>query len=234
MKKLSFMLFIYLFFSLSFASSISEQKKTKKLYPLGKKVYEKLCVKNINFSNYQNIDQLKLSLENNQICKPLKKKYIQAVLLYLWDVKRIKSQIKIQKIKVTKKEKCPVCGMFVYKYPKWISQIFYKTAQKEFHYSFDGVKDMMKFYFAPNEWGKYSLATKENIIKILVRDYYSQKIIDAKKAFYVVNSDIYGPMGRELIPFKNQNEAKTFKKDHKATSVIAFDDISLKLILLLD
>jgi nitrous oxide reductase accessory protein NosL len=93
---------------------------------------------------------------------------------------------------------------------------------------------MMKFYFAPNEWGKYSLATKENITKILVRDYYSQKVIDAKKAFYVVNSDVYGPMGRELIPFKNQNEAKTFKKDHKATSIIAFDDISLKLILLLD
>ena len=91
--------------------------------------------------------------------------------------------------------------MFTYKYPKWAAQIFYKHGDHEHHYSFDGVKDMMKFYFDPMEWGKYEMAKKESISKILVTDYYSQKAIDAKVSYFVIGSDVYGPMGNELIPF---------------------------------
>ena len=33
-----------------------------------------------------------------------------------------------------------------------------------------------------------------------------------QKAFYVIGSNVYGPMGEELIPFKNEDEAKKFMK----------------------
>ena len=62
------------------------------------------------------------------------------------------------------------------------------------------------------EWGDYKIAKLENITKILVTDYYSQKAIDGTKAYYVIRSDVYGPMGHEFIPFASMEDAKTFKK----------------------
>ncbi len=45
-------------------------------------------------------------------------------------------------IELSKKERCPVCGMFVSPYPKWITQIQHKDGS---HHSFDGVKCMMRY-----------------------------------------------------------------------------------------
>jgi nitrous oxide reductase accessory protein NosL len=41
----------------------------------------------------------------------------------------------------------------------------------------------------------------------------------------VLGSDIYGPMGNELIPFKQESDAKTFNLDHRGTKVVRFRDI---------
>jgi len=215
--------------------TISLKKKTKKLYPMGKRIFEKKCNKNINPTNYSSINELKADIKNNALCKPLKKKQLYAVCLYLWDVKRFGDIEKTQKVlKVQKTEKCPVCGMFVYKYPRWVAQIFYKHNNHEHHYSFDGVKDMMKFYLDAREWGDYKNFKRKNITKILVTDYYSQKAIDARNASFVIGSDVYGPMGNELIPFKNKADAKSFYMDHKAKKIIKFSDISKEKVYQLD
>ena len=41
-------------------------------------------------------------------------------------------------------DKCPVCGMFVAKYPDWVAKVRFADGQTAF---FDGVKDLCKFYF---------------------------------------------------------------------------------------
>ena len=41
-------------------------------------------------------------------------------------------------------------------------------------------------------------------------------------------------MGNELIPFKNKEDAKVFKKDHYGTKIIAFDNITKELVYRLD
>ncbi len=121
--------------------------------------------------------------------------------------------------------------MFVYKYPRWAAQIFYKKNNKIYHFSFDGVKDLMKFYFEPEKWGSYK---NINIKKILVTDYYSQMAIDGRKAFYVIGSNVIGPMGNELIPFKTMNEAQTFIKDHNGKKILKFKEITKELTYGLD
>jgi nitrous oxide reductase accessory protein NosL len=68
----------------------------------------------------------------------------------------------------------------------------------------------------------------------LVTDYYSQKPIDGKKAYYVIGSDINGPMGNELIPFELENDAKTFMSDHNGKKVIPFNQITQDEVLKLD
>ena len=206
--------------------------KNKKIYPMGKKIFGKKCTKNIDLNNYIEINELKADIVKNKLCKSMREKYLQAVVTYLWDVKRYGFLDKIEdKIIVKSDEKCPVCGMFTYKYPRWVAQIFYT---KDNYLSFDGVKDMMKFYFEPNRWGNYQMYSKDKISKMLVTDYYSQKAIDAKEAFYVFGSNVYGPMGNELIPFKNESDAKNFYFDHKGSKIIKFSDIMLDDVLNLD
>lgn len=197
------------------------KKKEKKIYPMGKKIFEKMCKQDIDPTNYIEINELKADIKNKKLCHPLKEKQLQALSLYLWEVKRFGDLKSIEgKIEVSKDEKCPICGMFVYKYPRWVAQIYYGDK----HYSFDGVKDLMKYYFD----------NKADISKILVTDYYSQKAIDATTAFYVIGSDVYGPMGNELIPFKNKSDAKTFYMDHKGIKITSFKDITKEEVYKLD
>ena len=208
-----------------------QMKKEKKIYPMGKKIYEKMCVEEIDATEYLEINALKAALVEKKLCKPLAEKQLQALSLYLWEVKRFGDLKALgDVIKVKKDEKCPVCGMFVAKYPRWAAQIFYAQT----HFSFDGVKDLMKFYFEPARWGKYENLSKEKITKLLVTDYYSQKAIDGREAYYVFGSDVYGPMGNELIPFASKNDAKTFLMDHKGAKILQFNEIRVEDVYKLD
>lgn len=198
-----------------------KKNKIKKIYPMGKKIFEKKCKQDIDATDYIEINELKADIQDAKLCEPLKEKHLQALSLYLWEVKRFGDLDDVKgKIHVTDDEKCPICGMFVYKYPKWAAQIFYA----DMHYSFDGVKDLMKYYFKH----------KDGISKILVTDYYSQKAIEARESYFVIGSDVYGPMGDELIPFEKLSDAKTFSMDHKGVKVLKFDAISADEVRKLD
>ncbi len=128
-----------------------------------------------------------------------------------------------------KSDKCPVCGMFVYKYPDWLAQIALTDGTVVF---FDGAKDMFKHYFdlqksAPSRKGA-------QIGAVYVTDYYSLKPIDARGAFFVVGSDIHGPMGKELIPLKERAAAEEFRRDHGGKAILTFGEVNPALIKTLD
>ena len=121
---------------------------------------------------------------------------------------------------VQKDERCAVCGMFVVKYPAWLARI--KRADGTVR-SFDGVKDMMVYYFDPTRFGDPAGPDKA---EIRVKDYYNLRWIDGRKAFYVVGSDVYGPMGHEFIPFALREAAEAFSKDHHGKKILTFDAIT--------
>ena len=132
-------------------------------------------------------------------------------------------------VTIKKTDRCPVCGMFVYKYPKWVAQISFKDGS---YYFYDGAKDMFKHIF---DTAKYTSGkTADNIKDIYVTDYYEVELIDAKSAFYVIGSDILGPMGHELLPFKDQEAAQEFLEDHKGKAIIRFQEVTPALIESLD
>ena len=132
-------------------------------------------------------------------------------------------------ITIKKTDRCPVCGMFVYKYPKWVAQIIFKDGS---YYFYDGAKDMFKHIF---DTAKYTPGQKaENIKDIYVTDYYEVELIEAKSAFFVIGSDVLGPMGHELLPFKDQESAQEFLEDHKGKSIIRFQDVTPAVIESLD
>ena len=123
------------------------------------------------------------------------------------------------------KDRCPVCGMFVAKYPDFLAEIVFTDDSYAF---FDGAKDMFKYYL---NLKKYNSSKKlEDIKAIYVTDYYSLELIDGLKAYYVVGSDIFGPMGKELIPFQKDAEADEFMRDHSGQSKLRLEDVTKELI----
>ena len=171
--------------------------------------------------------QLGLKRQNIMKVPPMGK----ALSLYLWEVLGHDASSHTHKtvMHIEKDEKCPVCGMFVHKYPKWAARMNYQENNKTVSLAFDGVKDMMKFYHNPSKWGNYTKQS-DDALSILVSDYYTQEVIDGKKAFYVVGSDVIGPMGKEFVPFSSRKSAETFVKDHKGLNIVEFTQITSALI----
>ncbi len=127
------------------------------------------------------------------------------------------------------RDKCPVCGMFVKKYPDWTSQLLFKDGS---YALFDGAKDMFKYYLGMKSYNPSH--TPADVASMYVMDYYSMRLVDGSTALYVIGSDVYGPMGRELIPFITAEEAKEFMKDHKGRAVLTFKDVTPDVLKGLD
>lgn len=130
---------------------------------------------------------------------------------------------------ITKKDRCPVCGMFVYKYPKWVAVIEFVDGSS---YFYDGAKDMFKHYMNVSKYTPRK--SMQEIASIAVTDYYAVALIDAKEAWYVIGSDVFGPMGHELLPFETQASAQEFLEDHQGTRILRFPDVSEETIKALD
>jgi nitrous oxide reductase accessory protein NosL len=125
--------------------------------------------------------------------------------------------------------KCPVCGMFVKAYPGVLAAVVFKDGATAF---FDGCKDMFRYLF---EVAKYAPGrTRSDVAAIWATDYYSQKWIDGATAVFVRGSDVLGPMGRELIPFAKDKEAKEFLEDHKGSDILRFAEVTPDIIKNLD
>jgi nitrous oxide reductase accessory protein NosL len=127
------------------------------------------------------------------------------------------------------KEKCSVCGMFTSMFADRNARIQFKDSSQA---AFCGAKCMFKYYLNMSKYG--SSKSNNDIAVISVKDYYSATSVDALKAFFVIWSDVYGPMGHEPIPFGKEADAKKFLKEHKGKKVIRFKDVNPGLITSLD
>ncbi len=126
-------------------------------------------------------------------------------------------------------DKCPVCGMFVAKYPDFVAQVIFRYGG---YAVFDGSKDLFRYLqnlgtYAPSRRGS-------DVAAIYVTDYYSLTPVDGKAAWYVVGSDVYGPMGRELVPFGKESEAREFLADHKGKALLRFPEVTPAVLKGLD
>ena len=132
-------------------------------------------------------------------------------------------------VKPSPKDKCPVCGMFVAKYTDFIAEVLFKDGS---YAVFDGAKDMFKYTLNLKKYNPSKNVT--DIDSIYVTDYYSLTLIDGLKVFYVIGSNVYGPMGKELIPFEKEAEAKEFMSDHSGKSLLKFKEVTPGIVKTLD
>ncbi len=110
------------------------------------------------------------------------------------------------------RERCPVCGMFVARFPDWTAELVLADGTRLW---FDGVKDLVKHLAG----GGAAPAA------VFVTDYYNLETIDGLAAWYVSGSDVLGPMGAEFVPFASEQEAREFLRDHRGAGVHRFADL---------
>jgi nitrous oxide reductase accessory protein NosL len=124
---------------------------------------------------------------------------------------------------------CPVCGMFVARYPEWVATVLYRDGAA---LHFDGAKDLFKFLLDP---ARYTPARPaDEVAVIAVTEYYGVTRIDARDAWYVIGSDVLGPMGHELVPLATRADAEEFARDHGGKALLRFPDVDRPLLERLD
>jgi copper chaperone NosL len=121
------------------------------------------------------------------------------------------------------RDRCAVCGMFVAEYPSWVAAIELEHGRRLF---FDGPKDMFRFLLEPETYARGEDVDRDDVERIWVTDYYTTRMIDATTAFYVVGSDVTGPMGPELVPMATREAAESFTADHGGDRVLAFAEVT--------
>jgi nitrous oxide reductase accessory protein NosL len=122
-------------------------------------------------------------------------------------------------------DQCPVCGMKPAKYPNWVAVVHYRDGRAHF---FDGPKDLFKYL---QDLPKYAPGRAAgDIATIAVTEFYGLTRIDARKAYFVIGSDVAGPMGHELVPLASREAAEEFLRDHKGERIVTFEEVTSDLI----
>ncbi len=126
---------------------------------------------------------------------------------------------------------CEVRNMLIYKHPEWASKITLSSGDEVF---FSSPKNMFEFYFQPGRWEIYNITKESDFQLLLVTDFKTKKIINAKDAFYVYGSKETSPSGDDLVPFETKQEAEAFVKQRGGSRILHFSEVKASLINLLN
>ena len=109
---------------------------------------------------------------------------------------------------------CGNCGMPSQDYPKWKVKSYFG--------------EEMKYFCSPKCFFLYQ--HKQQVAdSAWVMDFYEVQSIPAKTAFYILGSDVLGPMGKDFVPVSTKEAAEEFTKDHHGEALQTFDETLEKL-----
>jgi len=129
--------------------------------------------------------------------------------------------------KPTKRDRCPVCGMFVGRYPKWNAGMKFKDGSDAF---FCSPKCFLQAYHHTSKY--FPGKTKKDIVLMWVTDYYTTKKIraDAPDTYFVAGSSLVGPMGWDVVPVKGKSAAEVLRKDYDGTAIVHLYEVTEEMV----
>jgi len=116
---------------------------------------------------------------------------------------------------------CPVCGMKPEESKLGPAAAVFKDGKVV---GFDAPGDMFRYVLDPKKYGFEA----GNVKDLFVTEHGTKNFIDAKKALYVVGSDVTGDMGPEVVPFSKKEDAEKFKSEHHGKNVASYVQITLE------
>jgi len=130
-----------------------------------------------------------------------------------------------------KNTECLVRHLKVYKDPRWAVKIELNNGKKIY---FSSPKSMFEFYHRPGKWYDMGVKSEKDFKNIIVTDYLTMKLINAKDAFYIYGSRVHSPAGDDLVVIENEADAKEFSLKYGGKRIFKFNEISDALIRLIN
>ena len=131
----------------------------------------------------------------------------------------------------TKETVCEIRKIELYKNPVWAAKIDFKNGKSTF---FCSPKSMFEFYYNEEKWATFGVKDISEFQNILVTDYKSSKIIDAKNAFFVYGSNKISPAGDDLVVFESKEDASSYSQNNNGKRILSFTEVKNSLIRLLN
>jgi len=136
-------------------------------------------------------------------------------------------QFKHDPVAFESSDECHVCGMVITRFNGPKGQVF-ETRSNQMR-KFCSTTELIFWYLQPEN--------KNNVAEIYVHDMSKTSwnkpddthLILARDAFFVINSDMQGSMGKTLVSFLSTRDAAIFTKEHGG-QVITFNALSLSLL----
>ena len=123
------------------------------------------------------------------------------------------------------KDRCLLCGMLVAPHAAWVSQLQFENGTTAY---FDGNKCLFRYLLSREKFAPE--LQKEKISATYVTTYYDLGKIALEDAWFVVGSDVKGPMGHELVPFRTHDEADDFMADHNGQRIVRATDVNGEIL----
>lgn len=123
----------------------------------------------------------------------------------------------------TEKDSCTVCGMPPANHPKHNCQILTMDGST---LHFCSTQCMVNFNADPLKYMKEPPKTKMDWVTLYSDGMYESAV----GSYYVVGSEVAGPMGREAIPFKLRNNAEEFVKTNGG-KIVSYSQLTPALVM---
>lgn len=125
-------------------------------------------------------------------------------------------------LRLSATDHCPICGMFPARMPHCAAGL--------------RLTDGRTFYFCSNRcllsawrYPHRHLGADARIDRMVVLDYFSGKPLDGLNAWWIVGSDVIGPMGPALVTLGSEQDVEAFQRRHGGTQVFKPDQIDASL-----
>lgn len=121
---------------------------------------------------------------------------------------------------VPKEARCPICGMYPARYPRWAAQLVFEDGAAHF---FDSPADLLHFMRDP---GRYDPErASDAVAAAYLTDFASGDWIEARNALLVIDSTIRGPMrGADLPAFASAAAAAAFIAE-RGGKLLRFEEV---------
>lgn len=137
-----------------------------------------------------------------------------------------------QAVAIESSDECHLCGMLITNFPGPKGELFRNgvtKAQGNVVKKFCSTRDLFSFYLDPEH--------TRNVTSILVHDMSKAPwdapndgyFINAREAWFVINSEKKGAMGKTLASFSKKVDAKAFAKEFGG-QVLNFDAVDLSVL----
>jgi nitrous oxide reductase accessory protein NosL len=121
--------------------------------------------------------------------------------------------------------RCPVCGMYPARYPRWAAQILFRDGAAQY---FDSPVNLFVFMHRVDRYNRsYTL---NDVAASFVTDFETGQWIELRKAFFVRGSAALGPMRDAGLPaFASRAAADGFIRS-RGGQVLTFTQVTPELI----